>query len=213
MNHRSIIVREGLPFILLFGAATLIAACFQALWTAGLLLILTVFTASFFRNPERKIPEGGKLVLSPADGRVLKVEEGIETDLARGAFRKISIFMNVFNVHVNRVPCSGAVTAIRYHEGKFLLADLDKASICNERNSVVVRTDDGHDIVTIQIAGLVARRIVCWLKEGMPVKKGDRFGLIRFGSRLEVLLPADTTISVQPGDKVRAGETPIGVLR
>jgi phosphatidylserine decarboxylase len=214
MNHRSIIVREGLPFILLFGIAALIAAFFlHALWITGILLILTVFTASFFRNPERKIPEGRNLVLSPADGRVLRVEEGVASDLAGGSFKKISIFMNVFNVHVNRMPCSGAVTAIRYHEGKFLSADLDKASVDNERNTVVVRTDDGLDIVTIQIAGLVARRIVCWLKEGMPVKKGDRFGLIRFGSRLEVLLPEDTILSVKAGDKVRAGETSIGVLR
>ncbi|MBN1614848.1 MAG: phosphatidylserine decarboxylase family protein [Deltaproteobacteria bacterium] len=213
MSRRSIIVREGLPFILLFGAATLVAAFFHAFWITGVLLILTLFTVSFFRNPDRKIPDGSKLVLSPADGRVLKVEEGISSELAEGSFKKISIFMNIFNVHVNRLPCSGSVRAVRYHEGKFLSANLDKASACNERNTVVVRTDDGRDIVTIQIAGLIARRIVCWLKEGMSVKKGDRFGLICFGSRLEVLLPEDATPAVKPGDKVRAGETTIGVLK
>jgi phosphatidylserine decarboxylase len=128
------------------------------------------------------------------------------------SFLKISIFMNVFNVHVNRIPCSGEVSAIRYKPGKFLSANLDKASALNERNSVMIRTDDGREIMIVQIAGLIARRIVCWLKEGIKVKKGERFGLIRFGSRVEVFLPLGSTLLVKIGDKVKAGETPIGEL-
>jgi phosphatidylserine decarboxylase len=120
--------------------------------------------------------------------------------------------MNVFNVHVNRIPCSGQIQTIAYHKGMFLTANLDKASDSNERNSIVIRTDDGRDIMAVQIAGLIARRIVCWIKEGMDVRKGERFGLIRFGSRLDVYLPLDSTITVKIGDRVRAGETPLGGL-
>ena len=120
--------------------------------------------------------------------------------------------MNIFNVHVNRSPYSGRVRFIRYRSGKFLSANLDKASALNERNTVMVQTDDGREIMTVQIAGLIARRIVCWLREGMQVRKGDRFGLIRFGSRLEVFLPLGSAILVEVGDRVRAGETPIGEL-
>ena len=120
--------------------------------------------------------------------------------------------MHVFNVHVNRIPFSGEVIAIRYKEGKFLSANLDKASALNERNTVLIRMEDGREIMTVQIAGLIARRIVCWLKEGMKVNKGDRLGLIRFGSRVELFLPPDTILLVKIGDKVTAGETPIGEL-
>jgi phosphatidylserine decarboxylase len=125
---------------------------------------------------------------------------------------KISIFMNVFSVHVNRVPYSGEVAAIRYRTGKFISANLDKASAFNERNLLLIRTDDGREIMVAQIAGLIARRIVCWVKEGMQVKKGERFGMIRFGSRVEVYLPPDSRLCVKIGEKVRAGETPIGEL-
>ena len=118
--------------------------------------------------------------------------------------------MDVINGHVSRIPYDGAVSAIRYRPGKFLSADLDKASEQNERTSVLLKTWDGREILTVQIAGLVARRIVCWLKEGMAVRAGERFGLIRFGSRLEVFLPDDATVLVRLGDKVRAGQTPIG---
>ena len=120
--------------------------------------------------------------------------------------------MNIFNVHVNRAPYSGKVENINYHEGKFLSANMDKASVDNERNEVMIRTEDGRVLWAVQIAGLIARRIVCWLNVGAPVKKGERFGLIRFGSRLEVFLPEDSRIIVNVGDKVRAGETHLGYL-
>jgi phosphatidylserine decarboxylase len=211
-RHDSIIAREGYIFIIVAAFFTLVAFFFALRWAAFLLLILTAFIIWFFRNPERNTPPGEKLVISPADGEVIKIEEIREHELIPGPLRKISIFMNIFSVHVNRVPCAGRIEAIRYYEGKFLSANLDKASSDNERNGLVVRMNDGRAIGMIQVAGLVARRIVCWVKQGMRVEKGERFGLIRFGSRVEVLMPADTTVMVKPGDRVRAGETPIGGL-
>lgn len=212
MNHNSIIAPEGLPFIavagiiavLLFGLGFRTTACFA--------LVLTLFIVWFFRNPERTIPANQNAVVSPADGKVIKIEEARREDLTAGNFMKISIFMNVFNVHVNRIPCRGTVKLIRYHEGKFLSANLDKASALNEQNAIVIATDKGREIIAVQIAGLIARRIVCWIQEGMAVEKGERFGLIRFGSRLDVYLPPETIIKVKIGECVRAGETILGEL-
>ncbi len=213
MKHDSIIVPEGLPFIIPLGIFTLIFFLFGISWAAALLFVATCFVTWFFRNPERAFADAKNAVISPADGEVIKIEKGVESDLLNGPAQKISVFMNVFNVHVNRMPYSGTVAAIEYDKGNFFSANLDKASTLNERNSVLVKTDDGKKILTIQIAGLIARRIECWVKEGMHVEKGERFGLIRFGSRLEVFLPPDAVISVAVGDKVRAGETPIGWLK
>jgi phosphatidylserine decarboxylase len=213
MNHNSIIVREGLPFIIPLGIFTLIFSILGIIWAASLFLILTCFVAWFFRNPEREFPEGEKAVISPADGEVIKIEDIVESDFLGGPAQKISVFMNVFDVHVNRMPYSGTVAGIKYNKGSFLSANLDKASQLNERNSILINTEDGKKILTVQIAGLIARRIECWIKEGMQVRKGERFGLIRFGSRLEVFLPPDAIISVRVGDRVRAGETLIGWLK
>ena len=212
MNHSSFIVQEGIPFIIPLGVATLIAFFAGFTWVTVLFFLLTLFVVWFFRNPERTIPDNPLQLISPADGKVIRIEEVTSEEYSGRSFLKISIFMNVFNVHVNRIPCSGEVFAIRYKPGKFLSANLDKASALNERNTVMIRTDDGREILTVQIAGLIARRIVCWLKEGIKVKKGERFGLIRFGSRVEVFLPLGSTLLVKIGDKVRAGETPIGEL-
>jgi phosphatidylserine decarboxylase len=213
MSHSSIIAREGFPFILPLVILTVAFAFFGVMWLSALFLLMSAFVTWFFRNPERKPPEDLKVVVSPADGRVIKIEDVAENNMLEGPSKKISIFMNVFNVHVNRAPYSGTVGAIRYREGKFLSANLDKASSLNEKNSVLINTDNGKIILTEQIAGLIARRIECWVHVGMNVTKGDRFGLIRFGSRLDVFLPVDTVISVSIGDKVRAGETPIGWLQ
>jgi phosphatidylserine decarboxylase len=212
MNHSSIIVKEGFPFIITPGVASLVLFLTGVVWAAVLLLGITLFVVWFFRNPQRKVPENLSQVISPADGKVIRIEEVKDADCAGESVRKISIFMNVFNVHVNRIPYSGEVCSIRYTEGKFLSANLDKASALNERNAVLIRTEDGRQIKTVQIAGLIARRIVCWLKEGMHVQKGERFGLIRFGSRVEVFLPLSTNMLIKVGDKVRAGETPIGEM-
>jgi phosphatidylserine decarboxylase len=212
MNHSNFIIKEGFPFIVPLGIVTLIAFIAGFTGTAVFFLLLTFFVIWFFRNPERTMPENALQLISPADGKVIGIEEVASDNHPGRTLLKISIFMNVFNVHVNRIPFSGDVLSIRYKPGKFLSADLDKASAVNERNTVLIRTDDGREIMVVQIAGLIARRIVCWLEEGMKVKKGQRFGLIRFGSRVELLLPLGTFPLVKKGDKVRAGETPIGEL-
>ena len=212
MKHDQFIAFEGLPMIFPLAGATLLALVAGFRGLGLVLLLLTLFVLWFFRNPQRETPEKETLVTSPADGRVIRIEEAVSEEQPGKTFLKVSIFMNIFNVHVNRIPYSGRVRFIRYRPGKFLSANLDKASALNERNTVMVQTDDGREIITVQIAGLIARRIVCWLREGMQVRKGDRFGLIRFGSRLEVFLPLGSTILVEVGDRVRAGETPIGEL-
>lgn len=211
-KHSGYIVREGVPFIVGLGLLTVALSWIGLRGLALVACAAMLFVIFFFRNPERTVPGEKGLVVSPADGKVLKIEEVHLDGLLLGPHRKVSIFMNVFNVHVNRVPHAGRVEKIEYHAGKFLSADLDKASADNERNTVLIRTAEGKAFLTIQIAGLIARRIVCWIGEGMEVARGERFGLICFGSRLEVVLPLDSRILVQPGQKVRAGETPLGVL-
>jgi phosphatidylserine decarboxylase len=211
-QHTGYIVREGAPFIVGLGIATVALSWIGFMGMAASAFAAMLFVIFFFRNPERAIPAEKGVLVSPADGRILKVEE-VELDgLLNGRFRKVSIFMNVFNVHVNRAPCSGRVEKIEYHSGKFLSANLDKASADNEKNTVLIKTMEGKAFLTIQIAGLIARRIVCWIGEGMEVARGQRFGLICFGSRLEVVLPLESKVLVQVGQKVRAGETPIGYL-
>jgi phosphatidylserine decarboxylase len=212
MKHDSIIAQEGYPFIIFSIVITVFISFFGVCWLIVLMAAITFFVFWFFRNPERCFQDEEKLVISPADGKVIKIDDVEITGTIAGKYKKVSIFMNVFNVHVNRAPYSGKIETINYHEGKFLSANLDKASLDNERNEVMIRTEDGRAIWAVQIAGLIARRIVCWLNVGMSVKKGERFGLIRFGSRVDVYLPENSKISVKLGDKVKAGETPLGYL-
>ena len=212
MKHDSIIAHEGYPFIVFFLIITVYVAFLGVWWLLILAALITFFTIWFFRNPERYFLEEEKVVISPADGKVIKVEDIEMNSTITGKFKKVSIFMNVFNVHVNRIPYNGKIETINYHEGKFFSANLDKASLDNERNEIQIRTENGLSIWTVQIAGLIARRIVCWVKAGDTVKKGERFGLIRFGSRVDVYLPEDFRISVKIGEKIRAGETPLGYL-
>jgi phosphatidylserine decarboxylase len=213
MDYRkSPIVIDGfffaVPFIVLS-----VAFIFFSLLPLGIFFLgVAFFILWFFRNPERKSEGDKKTVLSPADGRVLKIEEVHEDSFLKGRFKKVSIFMSIFNVHVNRSPCSGIVDGVFYRKGKFFSANLDKASDLNESNSVLIRTEGGGKILVVQIAGIIARRIVCWTNKGAKLKKGERFGLIRFGSRLEVFVPLDTKIVVEVGKKVKAGETAIGYL-
>lgn len=212
MKHDTIIAREGYPFIIFFLAVTVFIAFLGIGWLLFLSALITFFTIWFFRNPERHFLEEDRVVISPADGKVIKVEDIEMNGEMAGKFKKISIFMNIFNVHVNRMPYNGKIAAINYHEGKFVSANLDKASSDNERNAIQIRTDDGLVIWTVQIAGLIARRIVCWVKAGDTLKKGERFGLIRFGSRVDVYLPEDSRMTVKIGEKVKAGETVLGYL-
>jgi len=212
MKHDSIIAQEGYPFIVLSLVAAVFIAFLGIKWLTILFILITIFIVCFFRNPERYFSEEEKVVIAPADGRVVKIEDLAMNGTISGKFKKISIFMNVFNVHVNRAPVSGTIEAINYHEGKFVSANLDKASSDNERNEVMIRTADGRAVWVVQIAGLIARRIVCWVQVDSAVGKGERFGLIRFGSRVDVYLPPDCSVSVKKGQKVRAGETPLGYL-
>jgi phosphatidylserine decarboxylase len=204
--------REGWLFIALFAAINLLAFLFS-LWLGVILLPLTLWCVAFFRDPERITPDEPGLIICPADGRMLPVVDAVpplELGLGQRARPRLSIFMNVFNVHVNRNPISGTVIAKSYRPGKFFNASFDKASVHNERMSLRVRPegDDGtHDLAVVQIAGLVARRIVCDLVQGQGVRRGARFGIIRFGSRVDVYLPPAITVLAQEGQFVRAGET------
>lgn len=213
MKHNSIIAYEGLPFIISSLILTILSAFFGFVWLTVLFAAITVFTICFFRNPERNFRDEAKGVICPADGKVIRIEDvDVDGGTITGRFKKVSIFMNVFNVHVNRSPYKGTVETIAYHQGKFLSANLDKASAENERNEIMIRTEDGRMLWVVQIAGLIARRIVCWTHEGARIEKGERFGLIRFGSRVEVFLPPDSRIVVHLGDTVKAGQTTIGYL-
>lgn len=205
---------EGWPFIL-GGAA--FAVIVYLLWPRGaplaaLGLLLALFSLWFFRNPDRTPPSGTGLVVSPADGRIVYAGESPPGRYALAAGKRVSIFMSGIDVHVNRAPVSGRVTAIRYHKGEFHVASVDKASLMNEQNGVTIATAEGRTVTYVQIAGIVARRIVCDLKEGDAVRQGQRVGMIRFGSRVDLYLPADVRLSVAPGDHVRAGESVIGIL-
>jgi len=204
--------KEGYPFIALFAGVNLLAFLFSA-WIGWALLPITIWCVAFFRDPERVVPDGAGLIICPADGKLLPIIEAVppaELDMGDAPRRRLSIFMNVFNVHVNRNPVSGTVIAKSYRPGKFFNASFDKASIHNERMSIRLRPegDDGRrDLAVVQIAGLVARRIVCDLAQGQSVKRGARFGIIRFGSRVDVYLPPDAEILVTPGITTVAGET------
>jgi len=210
------IAREGYPFILIGLVLTvvlvLLATRANSYWLFGISAIfglLTLFVTFFFRDPDRSCAaEPGSLV-SPADGRVIKVEQVGSHPFMGGPAAKISIFLSVFDVHVNRVPASGVVTHVAYHPGEFLVAYEDKASEKNEQTEIGMTTESGDRILFKQIAGYIARRIVCHLKEGDTVTAGQRFGLIRFGSRTELFVPVSATVLVKAGDRVLGGETPL----
>ena len=205
---------EGWPFVL-GGAA--FAVVVYLLWPRGvplaaLGLLLALFSLWFFRNPERTPPSGAGVVVSPADGRIVYAGESPPGRYALVAGKRVSVFMSPVDVHVNRAPVTGQVASVRYHKGAFHVASVDKASLMNEQNGVAIVTPGGRTVTYVQIAGMVARRIVCDLKEGDAVRQGQRVGMIRFGSRVDLYLPAEARLSVAPGDRVRAGESVIGVL-
>jgi phosphatidylserine decarboxylase len=214
MTKRSeLIAREGFRFIIPLLAMTILSSAMGMNIVSGIFLFLTCFVLWFFRNPERTGPNDEKSVISPADGKVIKIEELEDTGFIQERCIKISIFMNIFDVHVNRIPFSGTIENITYKKGAFISANLDKASEKNERNIVLLRTSTGRKILFIQIAGLIARRIVCWIDKGMDLTRGERYGLICFGSRLELFIPSDSTVVVKVGDRVRAGSTVMGYLK
>ena len=204
---------EGHRWVIGFGLATIIFFLLGWGWLWKLTLVLAIFCGSFFRDPERFPPLKEGSVVSPADGRVLSVMEVKGPELAGMAeSTKVSIFMSIFNVHVNRSPAAGRVLDIHYTPGKFFSANLDKAAEENERNLVVIEDEHKRRIAFIQIAGLIARRIVCFVGPDDTLGKGERFGLIRFGSRVDLYLPTNTEIDISVGQHVKGGETIIGYL-
>lgn len=211
-NLTSILVpihREGHKFVVIFAAVTVVLfLIWNPLGWVG--IVLTLWCLYFFRDPDRVTPSREGLVISPADGVVNMITQATPpAELALGDMQRtrVSIFMNVFNCHVNRAPVAGRVTRLAYRPGQFLNASLDKASDDNERNSMVIERADGQSIVVVQIAGLVARRIVCDVKEGAELKAGERYGIIRFGSRLDVYLPEGAIPLVALGQTAISGET------
>ncbi|MGB6054412.1 MAG: phosphatidylserine decarboxylase [Burkholderiaceae bacterium] len=200
-----LIAREGWPFLGIALALALIVTLLAPIWSIPF-WIIAVFVLQFFRDPARTIPQTPGVVLSPADGRIVVVEKAHDPYAEREAL-KISVFMNVFNVHSNRAPVDGRIESARYFPGKFVNADLDKASIENERNALVIAAPNGHTVTCVQVAGLIARRILCYVKPGEQLARGQRYGFIRFGSRVDIYLPLSATPKVAVGDKVSATET------
>jgi len=206
-----IIAREGWPFLGIALAVALLLTLGRLWVLAALAWLLALFILQFFRDPARAVPAQANAVLSPADGRVVKVERGRDPYLDRDAL-KISVFMNVFNVHSNRSPVDGAVVAAWYHAGRFVNAALDKASLENERNALWIKTANGSDVTCVQVAGLIARRILCYVKAGDRLTRGQRYGFIRFGSRVDVYLPLTAVPKASVGDKVYATSTVLAEL-
>ncbi|WP_239351635.1 phosphatidylserine decarboxylase [Snodgrassella communis] len=205
-----LIAKEGWPFIIGSLVLSILTAIWCGWWSLPL-WALTAFVVQFFRDPARDIPTGPEDVLSPADGRIVVLEK--TTDPYRGVNAlKISVFMNVFNVHSNRCPIDGKVERVDYFKGSFLNASVDKASVQNERNAVLAVTNTGRPVTFVQVAGLVARRILCYVNAHDILHRGNRYGLIRFGSRVDVYLPEDATALVAIGDKVRASSTVLATL-
>lgn len=199
------IVKDAYRFLIPLAAAIAVSYFLGLYSVAIFVLLLAGFVAFFFRNPNRQVPDDPRVIVSPADGRVVQVERV-------GNVTKLSIFLSIFNVHVNRSPIAGRIEAIEYKKGRFKFAFDKTASVENERNIIMVSQGD-LKLVFTQIAGLVARRIVCWKKAGDTVGKGELVGLIRFGSRVDVLFPSGTEVTVERGQRVRGGSTPIGLIK
>jgi phosphatidylserine decarboxylase len=203
--------REGYPRILGLGIASLFLNLLGFAMLGLLLLLLTLFVAFFFRDPERTAPGDDRFLVSPADGRVVAVEKNLREERFLGALAtRVGIFMSPLDVHVNRVPTSGQVTSVRYQAGKFRPAFATDASEVNEQNAVTIQDARGRRVLLVQVAGMLARRIVCSLKGGERVRQGDRYGMIMVGSRVDLYCPPEVELRVQVGQHVKAGETVIG---
>ncbi len=202
---------EGYPFIIVFAVATAVAYTAFGLLPAVVPFFLTLFMVSFFRDPERLVPDAPDLFVSPADGKVIVVRETHEGKYLHADVKQISIFMSPLNVHVNRVPCDGTVKSVVHNRGRFLAAYKDDASVKNENIEMVMSTAYG-DVLIRQVAGFVARRAVCRKIAGDVMRRGERYGMIKFSSRVDVYLPATAAVSVKPGDVVKAGETVLARL-
>ncbi len=204
------IAREGLPFVVSTAILTLFLAT-MGWWVLTFLgFVLTLFVAFFFRNPKREVPEAQNGIVSPADGTIIDVVECTEDRFLKETAIKVSIFMSLLDVHINRAPISGKVVEEKYNPGRFLVASKDKSSLLNEQNAMILEAEDHFKMLLVQIAGFVARRIVCYAKTGDRLRKGEIFGLIRFGSRLDLYLPTTVKPVVRIGQHVKGGESIIG---
>jgi phosphatidylserine decarboxylase len=205
--------KEGFPFIGAAAGVTLLVGLLGWTVAAAGAGLVTLFFAWFFRNPVRTVPQGPNLVVAPGDGKVIAIEEEYEPRFLKARSIRLTIFLNVFDVHINRTPCEGVVQDVQYQPGLFLVASRPEATMKNEQNALLLRTPGGVKILCVQVAGLLARRIVCWVAAGDRVQRGERFGLIRFGSRMDTFLPLGTAVKVAVGDRVKGGETVLGELR
>ena len=211
-NYGIPVASEGWIFILPLVIVTVLFFILGWRYPGYTVLALTIFVLFFFRDPERVVPQGNNLVVSPADGRVVVVKDIFEPTYLKQDVKQISIFLSVFNVHVNRAPIGGKVDTVKYNPGKFHVASVDKASLDNEQTAMVI-TQGGRKVLVKQIAGLIARRIICYAKPGDSLAQGERYGLIRFGSRVDIFLPKDAEIKVKVGDRVKGARGVIGVLK
>ena len=200
------LVVEGLPFIIPAVVITVIAGVWGKAYLFFPFLALTIFICSFFRNPRRRITAGAGLILSPADGKIVAIKKGQEGTM-------VSIFMSVFNCHVNRAPAGGTIESVHYRRGKFLPANKGEASRQNEQNALQLQIPDGPKVRFVQVAGIIARRIVCYVRKGDPVRRGEIVGTILFGSRVDVLLPQGVVIQVREGQRVKGGKNILGVIQ
>jgi len=199
------IVKEGLPFVGALGGTAALVGAFGWIAPAVALGGATAFAAWFFRNPRRVSPCAEGAVVAPGDGKIIAIEEDYEPRFLKDRAIRLSIFLNIFDVHVNRIPCDGTVENIVYQPGRFVAANRPDATISNEQNAVMIRTANGAKVLCVQVAGLIARRIVCWTEIGDKVACGERFGLIRFGSRVDLFLPKGSSVSKVVGDRVKGG--------
>ena len=206
-----IVAREGWSYLTASVAVSLAVGYFVGLWWSLPLWVASLFVLQFFRDPPREAPGGANTVVSPADGRIVAIENSEDPYLKRPAL-KLSVFMNVFNVHSNRSPVDGVLKQAWYNAGAFVNAALDKASVSNERNALWLKTGSGADVTCVQVAGLIARRILCYVKPGDALVRGQRFGFIRFGSRVDVYLPPGSRVKVELGQKVHASATVLAEL-
>jgi phosphatidylserine decarboxylase len=205
--------KEGIPFIGAAAGVTLLAGWLGWTFVAVGAAILTLFVSWFFRNPSRVVPQGPRVVVAPGDGKVIAIQEEFEPRFIKARSIRISIFLNVFDVHINRLPCEGIIEDVQYQPGLFLVASKPDATLRNEQNALMIRTAQDAKVLCVQVAGLIARRIVCWISPGDRAVRGERFGLIRFGSRMDTFFPVGTAVKVAVGDRVKGGETILGELQ
>lgn len=204
---------EGFTYIGIAGLLAWLTALFGLETLSIILAVLTIFIIYFFRDPERKIPQDQYAVVSPADGKVIDIDNALEENFLNREMKRIGIFLSITDCHVNRFPVTGRVLNTKHTTGKFFIADLKRSSSENEKLATLIETDDKQEVVIVQVAGLIARRIVSYLSVGDQLQKGDRFGMIKFGSRVDIYIPLTCEVLISNGDKVRGGETILGWLK